>query len=154
MVSRLATSIGTSSRSVTDPVMSGIRPHLASITDSDASGLAKRKSAASASCSPPPKQCPCTTAITGTGSSRQAQQTCWKKFVDCPGSLTKLRRVASGPAWPTALKSSPAQNESPAPVRTTARTSWSRAMRFGTSTSACIIGRSSPLSLSARLSVT
>ena len=52
--------------------MSGIRPHLTSITDSRASGVAIRMSAASAICSPPPKQLPWTAAITGTGSLSQS----------------------------------------------------------------------------------
>ena len=74
MVSRLAVSMPTSSVSACTPVMSGTRPCLASITENSESGVAKRKSAASASCSPPPKQRPCTAAITGTRSLRQAQQ--------------------------------------------------------------------------------
>jgi hypothetical protein len=52
--------------------MSGIRPHLTSITDSLASGVAILMSAASAICSSPPKQFPCTAAITGTGSLSQS----------------------------------------------------------------------------------
>jgi hypothetical protein len=50
----LAWSMPTSSRSARVPLMSGISPHRPSITDSSQSGAAIRKSAARASCSPPP----------------------------------------------------------------------------------------------------
>ena len=52
--------------------MSGISPHLISITDRRASGVAILMSAASAIWSPPPKQVPCTAAITGIGSAIQS----------------------------------------------------------------------------------
>jgi len=53
MVSSLATSIRTNSRSVTDADMSGIKPHFASMMESLQSGVAKRKSAPNAICIPP-----------------------------------------------------------------------------------------------------
>ena len=49
MTRRLARSIGINSRRVIMPLMSGIRPHLASIRENSASARAKRKSAPSAS---------------------------------------------------------------------------------------------------------
>ena len=52
-------------------LMSGISPWTISIAERRVSGAAIRMSAPSAICSPPPKQAPCSAAITGTGSSRQ-----------------------------------------------------------------------------------
>ena len=78
--------------------MSGMIPHLPSSTDQRESGVAKRKSAASAICSPPPRQWPCTAAITGTGTRRQAQHASWKVLVPRSGRGTKAAAIRAG--WP------------------------------------------------------
>mmetsp|Transcript_10179 Transcript_10179/g.20736 ORF Transcript_10179/g.20736 Transcript_10179/m.20736 type:complete len:253 (-) Transcript_10179:401-1159(-) len=69
-VSSIATSLGTSSGRVTVADISGMMPHLDSMTDSLAVGEQMRMSAPSATCRPPPKQTPCTAAITGAGTRR------------------------------------------------------------------------------------
>ena len=117
------------------PVMSGMRPHRASSTDSLASGATMRMSAPSAICSPPPSAAPWSAAITGTSSSCHTHAACWPRWVMRP-SVSPMapsdRSSAAGsrPPAPPAMawklpKSRPAQNPRPSPDRTTTRTSGS-----------------------------
>ena len=71
-VRSLATSLGTSRGKVWLIDISGISPHLTSMTDRRESRVAILMSAPSAICSPPPRQLPWTAAITGTGSVTQS----------------------------------------------------------------------------------
>eukprot|EP00965_Chrysotila_dentata_P005931 194695-Pleurochrysis_carterae.AAC.4 len=86
MVSSIATSFGTSSGSVTLALMSGIRPHLASITENLQSCEETRRSAPRAIWKPPPRQTPCTDAMTGAGMSRHRY----------PTSCARLEALPSG----------------------------------------------------------
>ena len=139
--------------------MSGTMPHFASITEKRASGLANRTSAPSAICSPPPRQTPWTAAITGAGMRRQSHAaSCAGLHAASAGvrlsSAAPARAALSGPSSANDLTSSPAQNASPAPWSTTARTERSSASVTAVSASAWNIFTSSPLRFFGRFSVT
>src|SRR5690242_9714364 len=157
-VSSLATSRPTSSGSSWLPVMSGIRPHLISSTDSRASGATMRMSAPSAICRPPPSALPVTAAMTGTGSSAQTYA------ARCPAaragpswtggrSTCRLSRSPSRIAW-NAPKSRPAQKSGPSPDSTTARTPGSDLSRSPVVIRPANIALSSALRFSGRFSRT
>jgi hypothetical protein len=135
--------------------MSGMSPHLISITDSWASAAAIRMSAPSAICRPPPNTAPWSAAITGTGTSVHTHAACCAKFA----GLSALRRSSSvspgsllSPAMAMKLaKSSPAQNARPSPDRTTARTVRSLDSVCPAATSPSNMARSRAFSFSGRL---
>ena len=75
--------------------MSGISPHLTSITDSRASGAAIRMSAPSAICRPPPSTEPCSAAMTGIGSVSQSCEARWNQLGTSPRMRSVSGRVGS-----------------------------------------------------------
>ena len=160
IVSRLAVSMPTSSARLRTPDMSGMIPHLPSSTDHVESGWAMRKSAASAICRPPPRQWPCTAAMTGTGSRRHAQQASWKVLVPAPRARHEGGRDP-GRLPHHGAEVEAAQKASPSPSMTTARTDLSRRSRRAVSISslervegervaACRDGRAAPARCRAR----
>ena len=153
IVSRLAVSMPTSSARLRTPDMSGMIPHLPSSTDQVESGDAMRKSAASAIWSPPPRQWPCTAAMTGTGSRRQAQQASWNVLVPRHGRGTNAAATRRGSAI-TVAKSRPAQKASPSPSSTTARTDLSARRVRAVATSCSRVSSVSAFIFSGRLSRT
>ena len=135
------------------PLMSGISPQRASSTDHSESGVAKRKSAASAIWMPPPKQWPCTAAMTGTGSRRQAQHASWKVLVPRQG------RGTNALAMPRGLLHHRAEVEPGAERRALAGDDHGAqgavgAQRRAVATSSSSVSRVSAFSLSGRLSRT
>ncbi len=161
-VSSLATSRPTSSGSSWVPVMSGTRPHLISSTDIRASGVTMRRSAPSATCSPPPRAFPVTAAMTGTGTSVHTYA------ARCPAPLAGPRgpgRAEPSPGgrstWalgrsPSRMarnqpKSRPAQKSGPSPDSTTARTRGSALSRSPAATRPANIAPSRALRFSGRV---
>ena len=108
--------------------MSGIRPHLTSITESRASGATMRRSAPRAICRPPPSALPWIAAITGTSSSAHTHAARWPVARAGPSVGGSCADADSRSPFAIARnepKSRPAQKSGPSPERTTTRTAGS-----------------------------
>ena len=96
---------------------------------------------------------PCTAAMTGTGSRRQAQQASWNVLVPRHGRGTNAAATRRGSAI-TVAKSRPAQKASPSPSITTARTDLSARRVRAVATSCSRVSSVSAFIFSGRLSRT
>ena len=108
--------------------MSGMRPHLTSITESRASGATMRRSAPSAICRPPPSALPWIAAITGTSSSAHTHAARWPVARAGPSDGGSCADAESRSPFAIARnepKSRPAQKSGPSPESTTTRTAGS-----------------------------
>src|SRR4051794_35507277 len=142
----------TSRGSVEVMPMSGTSPQRLSITLSFASGAAMRMSAPSAICRPPPKQLPCTAAMTGIGRSIQSVHARWARFARWPLRCA-MSSSETGPLISEAM-SRPEQKLLPLPCSTTARTPGVPATSSAAARMPSNIAPSSALCLSGRFSET